>query len=134
MRCPPRASISNLTLYISGLGAALEYRSCCLNSHVSRFSAAPVAQRRRLRSGVSHRRSGCMWRRWHRRYRKFLGEAAYHAAKAEVRNERLGLQRGTRGWRGVLGAEPLRDGLALVGEPVHRADRVGHDLGGDRAH
>eukprot|EP00964_Phaeocystis_antarctica_P010165 scaffold5570_cov69-Phaeocystis_antarctica.AAC.4 len=37
--------------------------------------------------------------------------------------------RGTRDRRGVLGAEPLCDGLALVGEPVRRADRVGHDLG-----
>eukprot|EP00964_Phaeocystis_antarctica_P023538 scaffold13147_cov61-Phaeocystis_antarctica.AAC.1 len=42
--------------------------------------------------------------------------------------------RGARERRGVLGAEPLRDGLALVGEAVRRADGVGHDFGCDWAH
>eukprot|EP00964_Phaeocystis_antarctica_P126344 scaffold90061_cov66-Phaeocystis_antarctica.AAC.10 len=51
-----------------------------------------------------------------------------------VRDERLVLQLGARLRRGVLGAEPLCDGRALVGETVRRADGVGHDLGGDRAH
>ena len=62
-----------------------------------------------------------------------LAEGADHAAKAVVRDERLALQRGTRLRRGVLGAEPLRDGRALIGEAVHCADGIGHDLGGDGA-
>eukprot|EP00964_Phaeocystis_antarctica_P031709 scaffold17931_cov59-Phaeocystis_antarctica.AAC.3 len=48
----------------------------------------------------------------------FLAPRALCRPHAEVRNERLALQLGTRGWRGVLGAEPLRDGPALVGEAV----------------
>eukprot|EP00964_Phaeocystis_antarctica_P019301 scaffold10665_cov67-Phaeocystis_antarctica.AAC.4 len=69
------------------------------------------------------------WRQWH----LCLNEAADDAAEAEVRDECLALQRGARARRGVVGAEPLRDGRALVGEPIRRADGVGHDLGGDRA-
>eukprot|EP00964_Phaeocystis_antarctica_P160815 scaffold132691_cov63-Phaeocystis_antarctica.AAC.1 len=69
-----------------------------------------------------------------RRLRLILDEAADNAAKADVRNDRLVLQFGACGWRGVLGVEPLRDGRALVGEPIRRADGVGHDLGRDRAH
>eukprot|EP00964_Phaeocystis_antarctica_P019345 scaffold10687_cov53-Phaeocystis_antarctica.AAC.3 len=53
-----------------------------------------------------------------------LDEGADHAA----------YELGARLRRGVLGAEPLRDGRALVGEPIQRADGIGHDLGGDRAH
>eukprot|EP00964_Phaeocystis_antarctica_P064098 scaffold38525_cov60-Phaeocystis_antarctica.AAC.2 len=54
------------------------------------------------------------------------------APHRQVRDEHLTLQLGASEWRGVVGAEPLRDGRALVGEPVQRADGVGHDLGGDR--
>ena len=45
-----------------------------------------------------------------------LAEGADHAAKAVVRDESLALQLGARLRRGVLGAEPLRDGRALVGD------------------
>mmetsp|Transcript_66673 Transcript_66673/g.160973 ORF Transcript_66673/g.160973 Transcript_66673/m.160973 type:complete len:200 (+) Transcript_66673:316-915(+) len=55
------------------------------------------------------------------------------AAHCDVRNEPLAFQLGARGGRNVVGAEPLRDGRALVGETVRRADGVGHDLGRDRA-
>eukprot|EP00964_Phaeocystis_antarctica_P077653 scaffold48221_cov51-Phaeocystis_antarctica.AAC.7 len=59
---------------------------------------------------------------------------ANQGTRHDVRDECLALQHGACERRGVLGAEPLCDGRALVGEAVHRADGVGHDLGGDRAH
>ena len=55
------------------------------------------------------------------------------AAHCDVRNEPLAFQLGARGGRNVVGAEPLRDGRALVREAVRRADGVGHDLGRDGA-
>eukprot|EP00964_Phaeocystis_antarctica_P018708 scaffold10327_cov70-Phaeocystis_antarctica.AAC.1 len=99
----------------------------------------------RARSRVRRVRRNCLGRmmplhthsrlrRWRRRCRACLGEAADDAAKADVRNDLLALQRGTRARRGVLGAEPICDGRALVGEPVRCADGVGHDLGSDWAH
>ena len=57
-------------------------------------------------------------RRCWRLCRARLDKAADHVTKAVDRDERLALQRGARLWRGVLGAEPLRDGRALVGEAV----------------
>eukprot|EP00964_Phaeocystis_antarctica_P010295 scaffold5657_cov54-Phaeocystis_antarctica.AAC.2 len=97
---------------------------CCI-SRCRAASAAPAAP--------AAPTAPAAWRlRCHRRQR--LGEAADDTAKAVVRDECLALQLGARLRRGILGAQPLRDGLALVGEPVQRADGVDHDLGGDRAH
>eukprot|EP00964_Phaeocystis_antarctica_P072117 scaffold44064_cov70-Phaeocystis_antarctica.AAC.6 len=78
-------------------------------------------------------RSDQRLQRQHHHRHECLSEAADHAAEAEIRDERLALQRGARDRRGVLGAQPLCDGRALVGEAIQRADWVGHDLGGDRA-
>ena len=61
---------------------------------------------------------------------KMLEKAPHH----DVRNEPFAFQLGARGGRGIIGAEPLCDGRALVGETVERADGVGHDLGRDRTH
>ena len=53
-------------------------------------------------------------------------------AHRDIRDEPLAFQLGARGGRGIVGAEPLCDGRALVRETVERADGVGHDLGRDR--
>eukprot|EP00964_Phaeocystis_antarctica_P072206 scaffold44129_cov61-Phaeocystis_antarctica.AAC.5 len=96
---------------------------------VSGRSATPDALATRNSPPRSDRRR----RRHHHRRRECLGKAADHAAEAEVRDECLVFQSGARDGRGVLGAKPLRDGRALVGEPIRCGHGVGHDLSGDRA-
>jgi hypothetical protein len=61
-----------------------------------------------------------------------LSKVLEKTAHRDVRDEPLAFQLGARGGRGVVGAEPLYYGRALVRETIERADGVGHDLGCDR--
>ena len=63
-----------------------------------------------------------------------LSKVLEKAAHCDVRDKPLAFQLGACGGRGIVGAEPLCDGRALVGETVESADRIGHDIGRDRTH
>ena len=67
-----------------------------------------------------------------------LDEAADDAAaEVEVRDEGLALQRASRvvsGEVSLVRSHSVMASALVLGEAVQRADGVGHDLGGDRAH
>ena len=53
-------------------------------------------------------------------------------AKCMVWKEKDDIQPFSRAWRRLSAFDPFRNGLALIGKPVGKNDRIAHHAAGDR--